>query len=375
MDKFDRIFQLHAILSSRRTAIPLEDLMARLECSKSTLHRAINALKDQLNAPVVFDAEAGGYKYGGSNHGKGEGGAYELPGLWFTANELQALAIMQRLLKDAGGGLLEQHLGPLARRLDELTRHQRLNLGEAASRLRFPAIGARPAGEAFDTVASATLQRRKCWIEYHARSTDERSERTVSPQRITHYREAWYLDAWDEKRNALRSFSIDRIASATVLEDAAFDVPEAELEEHYASAYGIFGGKADKVAVLRFTRGTRALGRGRAVASAATGQVARRRRVRAADSVSRAARARDGRNAPGCERRSRLAAGAPRSRRGGVASGGEPVFVAAWGSRLGQPLDSRASCTSLAARSTEARTRSTPCQKTCTLHSSSRPRS
>ena len=249
MDKFDRIFQLHAILSSRRTAIPLEDLMARLECSKSTLHRAINALKDQLNAPVVFDAEAGGYKYG-----KPEGEAYELPGLWFTSNELQALAIMQRLLKDAGGGLLEAHLGPLAARLDELTQHQRLNLGEAASRLRFPAIAARPAGDAFDTVASATLQRRKLWIEYHARSTDERSARTLSPQRITHYREAWYLDAWDEKRDALRSFSVDRIVKATVLDAAAADVPDAELDEHYASAYGIFGGKADKVAVLRFTQ-------------------------------------------------------------------------------------------------------------------------
>ncbi len=40
---------------------------------------------------------------------------------------------------------------------------------------------------------------------------------------------------------------------ATVLEETALDVPEAELDEHYASAYGIFGGKADKVAVLRFT--------------------------------------------------------------------------------------------------------------------------
>jgi predicted DNA-binding transcriptional regulator YafY len=64
VDKFDRIFQLHAILSSRRTPIPLEQLMARLECSKSTLHRAINSLKDHLNAPVVFDANAGGYRYG-----------------------------------------------------------------------------------------------------------------------------------------------------------------------------------------------------------------------------------------------------------------------------------------------------------------------
>jgi proteasome accessory factor C len=248
MDKFDRIFQLHAILVARRTPIPLADLMTRLECSKSTLLRAINTLKNQLNAPVVFDAAAGGYKYGNP-----EGHAFELPGLWFNANELQALAIMQRLLKDAGGGLLEEHLGPLAKRLNELTQHQRLNLGEAASRLRFPALAARPAGEAFNAAASATLQRRKLWIEYHARSTDERSERTVSPQRIVHYREAWYLDAWDHKRNALRSFSVDRIRRATVLDEIARDVPESDLDEHYASAYGIFGGKADKLAVLRFT--------------------------------------------------------------------------------------------------------------------------
>lgn len=223
--------------------------MARLECSKSTLHRAINALKDNLNAPIVFDTEAGGYRYDRT----GSGETYELPGLWFSPIELQALAIMRRLLKDAGGGLLEEHLSALSKRLDELTKHQRLNLGEAASRLRFPSIAARPAGKAFDAVASATLQRKKLWIEYHARSTNERTERTISPQRIAHYRETWYLDAWDEDRNALRSFSIDRILRATTLDEPAFDVAEAELDDHYASAYGIFGGKADKVAVLHFS--------------------------------------------------------------------------------------------------------------------------
>jgi proteasome accessory factor C len=250
MDKFDRIFQVHAILSSRRTAISLEDLMARLECSRATLYRAINVLKDTLHAPVEFDPYVGGFRYA---EGKGLG-AFELPGLWFTSAELQALAVMQRLLKDVGGGLLTEHLGPMTKRLDELTRHRRLNLGEAASRLRFPAIAARPAGAAFQAVASATLQRKKLWIEYHARSSDDRSERMVSPQRITHYRESWYLDLWDEGKSALRSFSIDRILKAVPLDEKARDIPEAELDAHYASSYGIFGGKADKVAVLRFTK-------------------------------------------------------------------------------------------------------------------------
>lgn len=250
MDKFDRIFQLHIILAARKTPIALEDLTARLECSKSTLYRAIGVLKDRLHAPVEFDAEVGGFRYAAAQGAN----AFELPGLWFTAPELQALALMQRLLKDVGGGLLSEHLGPLSKRLDELTHHRRLNLGEAASRLRFPAIASRPAGPAFQTVASATLQRKKLWIEYHARGSDERSERTVSPQRITHYRESWYLDLWDEGKAALRSFAIDRILKAVPLDEKARDIAEAELDAHYASSYGIFGGQADKLAVLRFTK-------------------------------------------------------------------------------------------------------------------------
>ena len=193
--------------------------------------------------------QVGGFRYAGA---KGES-AFELPGLWFTPAELQALAVMQRLLRDVGGGLLSEHLGPLSKRLDELTRHRRLNLGEAASRLRFPAIGARPAGPAFQTCASATLQRKRLWIEYHARGTDERSERTVSPQRVTHYRESWYLDAWDDGKGELRCFAIDRILRVTLLKQRAVDVADPKLDAHYASAYGIFGGRADKIAVLRFT--------------------------------------------------------------------------------------------------------------------------
>jgi proteasome accessory factor C len=250
MDKFDRIFQLHVILSARRTPVPLEDLMARLECSRATLYRVVAALKDQLNAPVVYDTEAGGFLY----QRNAQADTYELPGLWFSAHELQALALMKRLIQDAGGGLLEEYLAPLNRRLDQLVKHQRLNLGEASARLRFPAIASRPAGAHFGTVCAATLQRRKLWIEYHARSTDERTERTLSPQRVVHYRETWYLDAWDDGRDALRSFSIDRIRHATTLDEPALDVPDGELDEHYSSAYGIFGGKADKVAVLRFTK-------------------------------------------------------------------------------------------------------------------------
>lgn len=248
MDKFDRIFELHKILAGRRTGISLEELLARLECSKSTLLRAIATMKARLHAPIQFDDESGGYLYDRSRNA-----VYELPGLWFTPDELQALLILRNLLSDRDGGVLQDHLAPLTRRLDELTRHRRLNLEESAIRIRLPALAARQTGPAFQIAAGATLQRRKLWMEYHGRGSDRRSDRTVSPQRITWYRENWYLDAWDEDRGALRSFSVDRIIHPRVLDERAIDVPETELDEHYASSYGIFGGKADKLAVLRFT--------------------------------------------------------------------------------------------------------------------------
>src|SRR6185312_4289137 len=167
---------------------------------------------------------------------------------------LQALALLERLIHSLGPGLLEAHLTPVAKRLDELMTHKRLSLNEAGSRIRILSQAARPTGNSFEVVASATLQRRKLRFQYHSRSKDELTDRIVSPQRLAHYRDNWYLDAWDELRRALRSFSIDRIRTPIQLSDTADDRPDAELDDHFASSYGIFAGKANKIATLRFSR-------------------------------------------------------------------------------------------------------------------------
>jgi predicted DNA-binding transcriptional regulator YafY len=77
-------------------------------------------------------------------------------------------------------------------------------------------------------------------------------EREVSPQRLVHYRDNWYLDAWCHKRQALRTFGVDAIDSAVVSDKDARDVPEETLDRHYASGYGIFAGSDTQEAVLLF---------------------------------------------------------------------------------------------------------------------------
>jgi predicted DNA-binding transcriptional regulator YafY len=249
MDKFDRIYQLHRILSTRRTPIGEAELCERLECSRATMYRLINALRDRLGAPVERMDDPPGFRYAPDAQA-----AYELPGLWFTEQELQSLLVFHRLLAALEPGLLEEHLAPLRRRIDTLVAHRRLGLAEAARRVRVLPIGARPAGQWFRVLAGATLARRRLRLSYHARSTDRVTEREVDPQRLTHYRDNWYLDAWDHLRGELRSFAVDRVRRAEQLDEPARDVPEAELDEHFAGSYGIFAGRANKTAVLVFSR-------------------------------------------------------------------------------------------------------------------------
>lgn len=129
MDKFDRIYDLHQIFAGRRIPLPVEALMERLGCSKPSVYRLIRLLRDRLNAPIEFDRERGGYLY----RQDAATGPYELPGLRYSASELQALIVFERLLEFLQSGLLAEHLRPLAVRVTALVAHRRLGLSEAAA--------------------------------------------------------------------------------------------------------------------------------------------------------------------------------------------------------------------------------------------------
>ena len=78
-------------------------------------------------------------------------------------------------------------------------------------------------------------------------------EREVSPQLLIHYRGNWYLGAWCHKQDAMRSFSMDAIQSATVLGKTSKALPKKELDGFVGQGYGIFAGEKLQWARLRFS--------------------------------------------------------------------------------------------------------------------------
>ena len=249
MDLFDRIYYMHRILSQSRYPIPQAVFQERLECSRATVNRIIRDMRDCLGAPIAYDRTAEGYRYL-------QGGAhpYELPGLWFNASELHALLAVQRLLGELQPGLLESHLTPLRERIERILKSRNNSLGDIKRRIRILSMASRCTDPAhFPVVADAVLRRKRLNIIYHGRIDNKTTERVISPQRLAHYRDNWYLDAWDHGKRALRSFSVDRLRHVQVLDKPAMEISDAKLDAHFASAFGIFAGKPKHTAVLRFT--------------------------------------------------------------------------------------------------------------------------
>ena len=249
MDRLERLYRIHSLLRSRRL-VSTRQFLDDLEISRATFKRDLDVLRERLHAPIVYDHHQEAYRYDDS---VADSALWQLPGLWFTADELRALLTMDQLLADLQPGVLSELIGPIRSRLRELMESGEHTVVEMSRRIRVLTMGARTVQPAhFRVLSTALLSRLRLHLRHLRRQTGELSERDVSPQRLVHYRDNWYLDAWCHRKQALRTFAVDAIDEATVLEQPAIEVKDETLDRHLTSGYGIFAGVHTQEAVLLF---------------------------------------------------------------------------------------------------------------------------
>ena len=249
MDRLERFYKIDRLLSERRL-VSFADFKKALGMSPASVKRDLAYMRDRFNAPIEYDREANGYRYGEPRTGP----RYELPGLWFNASEVLALLTTLRMFGDVQPGMLDGQIEPLRERLRAILGSGDHSWQEVEKRIRIFQPERRAGDPAhFGIAATAVLRRSQLWIRHYNRTRGEETERDVSPQRLVHYRDNWYLDAWCHLRNDLRSFAVDAIRDARLTEGRAKEVAAAELDEHLGAGYGIFAGKNVEWATLKFT--------------------------------------------------------------------------------------------------------------------------
>ncbi len=90
-----RLYAYKALFDSRRLGTK-SDMMEVAEVSLATFKRDIAKLRDQMGIPILFDKDRGGYYLDRNNPDT------ELPGLWFSPEELVGLLCWRRQVFDPG---------------------------------------------------------------------------------------------------------------------------------------------------------------------------------------------------------------------------------------------------------------------------------
>jgi predicted DNA-binding transcriptional regulator YafY len=248
----ERLYRIEALIRARG-CVSFATLLEELEVSRATLKRDLEYLRNRMGAPIEYDRDANGYRFGADVQA---GGRRELPGLWFSEAELYSLLTAQQLLAGLDGdGLLSRHLQPLLDRIRQMLGHgDGADAATALSqRIRVVTAWRRPvASRFFERVAAALLQRRRLQLRYLSRGRGELGDREVSPQRLVHYRNTWYLDAWCHRSGALRRFALDAIEAAEPREAAAQELPLQQVQAEMDAGYGIYAGGRRQWATLHF---------------------------------------------------------------------------------------------------------------------------
>ena len=247
MSQSDRIIKYRSMLSRNRL-VTKEAFLEEFEISEATFKRDLDKMRDFYHYDIVYDRDENAYRL------KNEAQSFELPGLVFSQRELLALLTIQNMITELEPGLLGPKLQPLQERLTDLLDSQGLDAASLTKRVRAVHAGKRRLElKCFETLAQATLERKKVHVHHFNRQRNETTERDISPQQLVHYRDNWYVDAWCHLRNKLLNFSVDAITKCTILGTAAKEVSQKDIQITMQSGYGIFGGEATHWAKLKFS--------------------------------------------------------------------------------------------------------------------------
>jgi predicted DNA-binding transcriptional regulator YafY len=249
MTKTARVYKIEMLIRNRGH-VSFQAMLDELEVSPATLKRDLDYLKDQLGAPIEYDRSLNGYKFGQEFRGQ----KHELPGLWFSEREIYALLTMHQLIQGLDDeGVLGRHLMPVLDKLHGMLGESESETKQLVKRVKILSAAKRPVpSKYFELLGGALVKRLRVQMRYFSRGRKVLSDRLISPQRLVHYRNTWYLDAWCHTAEELRRFSLDAIEHAEVVPHRAKDVALKAIEAEFDRGYGAFSGNELQWATIVF---------------------------------------------------------------------------------------------------------------------------
>ncbi len=234
--QFERLLQLDTLIRARQGQ-SAKKLAEKLEVSERTIHSDVAVLRDQLQAPLVYDRSLG-YHYHEAD--------WRLPLVPLTQGELFALVLGSRMLNAVAGTAyaidLQSALDQLVKRLPEQTWvdlqtvvDERIHLSQGSLLDMNPEI--------WKKLTEATQTNQRVEMTYYTASRDSISTRKFDPYLLHIYRGTNpYTIGYCHQRKTIRWFRVDRIRALRVTQesferDRTFD-PKVHLQNIFQAEVG-----------------------------------------------------------------------------------------------------------------------------------------
>jgi predicted DNA-binding transcriptional regulator YafY len=227
-------------------SLALRDIAEKFDVGSRTIRRDIDELISYKNAPWFISNNQ-------LHIDPTRKGAIELHGQWFDRQELEALFVLNQVIELLSPGSLKAQLQPLENKIHKLLKNEvsGLNLGQF---VRLIEIADREVDNTvFQCITQALSEQKQLQISFWNRETNLTRNRKISPFQLVRYKDNWKVDAWCHQKNALRTFSLEAIQSIQLIQMPVKKVTKQTIKDHFQSSYGIFAGKADKQAIIKFS--------------------------------------------------------------------------------------------------------------------------
>jgi predicted DNA-binding transcriptional regulator YafY len=221
MRRADRLFQVIQVLRHKRVATAA-DIAARLEVSERTVYRYMQDLS-RSGVPILAEAGVGYRLLRG----------FDLPPLMFTIDEVEALVLGARMVREFG----DPHLVRAAESVIEKV--EAVVPAQLSHRLRQTQLFAHnfhrdPVTDGNLTVFRLAI-RDRCLVRFrYTDANGQASLRTVRPLGLAFLSPVWLLASWCELREGFRNFRADRVADIERLE--AFEHEPGKTMEDFLAA-------------------------------------------------------------------------------------------------------------------------------------------
>ncbi|KQQ44859.1 transcriptional regulator [Rhizobium sp. Leaf311] len=207
MSRVSRLFEMLSVLRARRQPVTAIELAQILGISERSVYRDVETLR-LLGAPLDGQAGVGFILRDG----------FFLPNLAFSSEEMDALILGLNWVQQRADPALAQSSESALAKIRSSRNNLTAGSDDTPALVTAASISERSDSTQVAPLRDAIRRLRKVAIEYQD-SAGSLSERIIWPITIVYFDDVRVLAAWCESRSAFRHFRVDRVRTATVLDE------------------------------------------------------------------------------------------------------------------------------------------------------------